>query len=100
MTDSTRDSRSSVDSTRDLLDEWNIAGESVLGSSTLSRVARDGSRVSTSAGSSQTAQAGWEHGTSIELLAGFALDTFPGAWDRPARDPCDGRSSTAGSSIA
>ena len=75
MADSARDSHASVDSTRDLLDEWNIAGESVLGSSTLSRIAEDRSRVSTSAGSSQTAPEEWRHGPSIELLAGFALDT-------------------------
>ena len=77
MANSTGDSRSSVDSTRDLLDEWNITGESVLSSSTLSRVAEDGTRVLDLAGSSQTAHAGWGQGTSIEFLAGFALDASP-----------------------
>jgi eukaryotic-like serine/threonine-protein kinase len=74
MADPTRDSRSSADSARDILDEWNISGESVLSSSTLSRVDADGFCVPSIPGPGQSAIEERNDGASIEFLAGFALD--------------------------
>ena len=56
------------------MDEWNISGESVLSSNTLSRIDGAGCRVSSRPGSGQTARGAREGEASLEFLAGFALD--------------------------
>ena len=74
MADSTQDSQSSLDSTHDLLNEWNIAGESASGADALSDVAGNGLPISSSAGSVEADTRQWRQGASIDYLAGFALD--------------------------
>ena len=56
------------------MEEWNISGESLLHSSTLSRLTGDGLGVPYRPGSSQPASGSRENEASLAFLAGFALD--------------------------